>query len=340
MRKLCELGNVIPVIAKADTLSPEQVLALKTEFRQRTQEAGIKPFFFGNLPPGELDGLEPQPPYTVSSETTTDMEVMDASTLMSPDYVQPLVTSELEVLVQKLFDRDNLAWMRHSSAKKLVQRQKGFAAIPNPTAPLSHPATRPAATGEPGRRATSGASMASSLSSLDEAPPTYAMARITDYTRHEEHVAHVRLAQWATDLQRGLQNERDRYASLARGERAVWLTERLGECVVDGSLVPISQTPGFRGLHIPSETSSLHAKQRRAGTPPAEYRVAALSPLDPLGVISWIDDFGRRGWALVQIVGSMGVVGGLALWLARTWGFQARGLSELHLDYWYGSMDR
>lgn len=182
--------------------------------------------------------------------------------------------------------------------------------------------------------------MTSSDPSLGEAS-NYAMARITDYTRNEENLAQVRLAQWATDLQRSLQNERDRYASLARGDRAIWLTERLGECVADGSLVPISQTPGFRSLHIPNEKGpgNVHARGHRAGSPGAEYRVAHLSLHDPLGVVGWIDDLGRRGWVLVQIVGSVGVVGGLALWLARTWGFPTRNLAELHLDCWYGGVD-
>ncbi|KAJ5183189.1 hypothetical protein N7492_000805 [Penicillium capsulatum] len=338
IRKFCELSNVIPVIAKADTLSPEQILVLKAQFHQQAQEAGIKPFLFGDMSPGGLDALEPQPPYTVSSERTTDMEVMDASTLMSPDYVQPLIASELDILVQKLFDRDNLAWMRHSAAKKLVQRWSHVSSIPASLTP-SPPNARLAPSGN-GWRAARGVSMASSTSSHGESC-TFAMARISDYTRNEENLAQVRLAQWATDLQRSLQNERDRYASLARGDRAVWLTERLSECVVDGSLVPISQTPGFRGLHLSKDsgTMSPHARRHRAGSG-TKYRVAHLSLHDPLGVVGWIDDLGRRGWALVQIVGSVGVVGGLALWLARTWGFPTRSLVELHLDYWYGSGDQ
>jgi hypothetical protein len=148
------------------------------------------------------------------------------------------------------------------------------------------------------------------------------MARITDHTRNEERVAQVHLAQWATDLQRSLQNERDAYAKLARDERAVWLTERLGECVVDGSLVPLAQTPGF-----------WHPK------PFQSHARFGISPQDPLGVVDWIDDLGRRSWVLVQIVGSVGVVGGLALWLARTWGLPTRNLTDWRVDYWC-SLDR
>lgn len=335
IRKLCELSNVIPVVAKADTLSSEQIEMTKVRFHQEAHSAGIKPFLFG-APPEGLEGLDPQPPYTVSSAKTTDLDVMDASTLMSPDYVQPLVTSELENLVQKLFDREHLAWMRHSAAKKLVSRRGEFSAVPPPTAPLS--------SGFSGSsmdrsywRAIPGESLNSSFASIAEpSPPSYTMARLSDYTRHEESMAQIRLAHWATDLQRSLQNERDRYASLARGDRAIWLTERLSECVIDGSLVPISKTSGFCGLRMPpgEQNPALHAIRY-----PADYPVS-MSHHDPLGIVGWIDDLGRRSWALVQIVGSVGVVGGLALWLARTWGLPPRSLSDLHLDYLYGSLER
>ncbi|KAJ5404105.1 hypothetical protein N7509_003976 [Penicillium cosmopolitanum] len=333
IRKLCELTNVIPVVAKADKYPPEQIEMTKVRFHQEAQSAGIKPFLFG-APPEGLEGLDPQPPYTVSSEKTTDLEVMDASTLMSPDYVQPLVASELDILVHKLFDREHLAWMRHSAAKKLVQRGGEFsAAPPPPTAPLS-----PAFSADRSNwQALSADSLNSSFCSIrGPSPPSYAMARLSDYTRHEERMAQVHLAHWATDLQRSLQNERDRYASLARGDRAVWLTEKLSECVIDGSLVPISKTPGFCGLYTPSNDKhpGLHSMRSTA-----DYQIS-LSHHDPLGIVGWIDDLGRRSWALVQIVGSVGVVGGLALWLARTWGLPTRSLSDLHLDYWYGTLER
>ncbi|KAJ5176482.1 uncharacterized protein N7482_002359 [Penicillium canariense] len=341
IRKLCELSNVIPVVAKADTLSTEQIVTIKEQFHQKARDAGIKPFMFGDSLTGDLDDRDPQPPYAVSSKKTTDLEVMDASTLMSPDYEQPLVPSELDTLVLKLFDRDNLAWLRHSAAKKLAQRRGDFPAVPPSPGPLPNALSGATPAGV-GWRAASGMSMNSSISSLGESPSTYAMARLTDYTRHEEHMAQVRLAQWATDLQRSLQNERERYAAMARGDRAVWLTERLSECVIDGSLVPISQTPGFCGLHIPSTEKSGSGPNavRACSDNGKKYRVAGLSAHDPLGVVGWIDDIGRRGWVIVQIVGSVGVVGGLALWLARSWGLPTRSLPDLHLDYLYGGVER
>lgn len=289
---------------------------------------------FGDSLAGGFDDQTSQSPYAVSSEKTTDLEVMDASTLMSPDYEQPLIPSELDILVQKLFDRDNLAWLRHSAAKKLVQKCGDLPTMLSPAGPAPNVLSGTTSPGI-GWRSASGVSMSSSISSLGESPPSYTIARLADYTRHEERMAQVRLAQWATDLQRSLQNERERYAALARGDRAIWLTERLSECVVDGSLVPISQTPGFCGLHIPASDKSGGGLDVMK-----EYRVAGLSPHDPLGVVGWIDDIGRRGWIIVQIVGSVGVVGGLALWVARSWGLSTRSLSDLQFDHWCGSIEQ
>lgn len=338
IRKLSALSNVIPIVSKADTLTSVEISSLKLRFQEQAQEAGIKPFLFGE-PPNSLDGLKSQPPYAVSSEKANDTETMDASTLMSPDYVQPLVPSELDALVNKIFDCDNLAWMRHSAAKKLVQQCTGSSSVPQS---ISLPGAQLGPTASGSTSASSSWHSISGTSIFPDSPPGYAMARITDYTRHEERMAQVRLAQWATDLQRSLQNERDRYASLTRGERAVWLTERLGECVADGSLVPLSQTPGFRDLHCPAGekiSTDFQPIRSHVGSGSA-YRFAGLNPHDPLGVVGWIDDLGHRSWVLVQIVGSVGVMGGLALWLARNWGLPERNLSDLRIDYWCGTMER
>lgn len=326
-------------------MSSDQIKVLKNRFHQQASDAGIKPFLFGDSSDSKAAGLEGQPPYAVSSENATDLEVMDASTLMSPDYVQPLVVSELQTLVQQLFERDNIAWMRHMAAKKLAHARNDFPPVPSTTAPL-HNALSGTTIGVPGWRVASGTSLNSSISSVGESPASYARARFTDYTRHEEQLAQIRLAQWATNLQRSLQNERDRYAALARADRAVWLTERLGECVIDGSLVPITQTPGLCGQYAPANenanvkiASALRATVTRSGTSTG-YHAASVSLHDPLGIVSWMDDLGRRGWVLVQIVGSVGVVGGLALWLARAWGLSTKSLSELQLDHWYGSIEQ
>ncbi|KAH8430395.1 uncharacterized protein LDX57_008058 [Aspergillus melleus] len=299
MRKLSEWTNVIPVIPKSDLLGPDQLRALKSAFHSKAQDAGVKPFLFGDGFSGDTDEVNGRLPFATSSAKSCDDDMMDASTLMSPDYVQPLVASELALLTRKLFDRENMAWIRHLAAKKLTQRQSTVQNGPMPSIPGA------------GSRVI----------------PSYTMARLSDCTRHEEKLAQVQLARWASDLQQSLQNERERYTAIARGERAVWLTERLGECVVDGTLVPITQTPGFCGLRAPTEKAGALLVRTQSGQN-VEYHLTRISPQDPLGLVKWSESLKQRGWALVQIVGSFGVVGGLALWLAKSWGLPSRNLSD------------
>lgn len=332
IRKLCVWTNVIPLISKSDLLTPDQIATLKSSFHAKAQMASIKPFHFGDATSAAADGFSSHSPFAVSSAKVDDEDVMDASTLMSPDYVQPLAPSELSLLVKKLFDLDNMAWIRHSAAKKLVQRQHDQ----GPQWEVSRHSTNPFDGQSTVSRCTSSIFSASYLEGTMSPPsgrfPSYTMARISDYTQREEKMARVQLAKWASDLQRSLQNERERYAALARGERAVWLTERLGECVVDGSLVPITKTPGFCGLRFPMDNAGGRLFVRTQDGKNMEYRVTSISPHDPLGIVWWSDDLKQRGWAIVQIVGSLGVVGGLAFLLARTWGLSSRSLSEWRFD--------
>ncbi|KAF4223756.1 hypothetical protein CNMCM8980_010298 [Aspergillus fumigatiaffinis] len=332
IRKLCAWTNVIPLISKSDLLTPDQIATLKSSFHAKAQMASIKPFHFGDATSAAADGFSSHSPFAISSAKVDDEDVMDASTLMSPDYVQPLAPSELSLLVQKLFDLDNMAWIRHSAAKKLVQRQHDQ----GQQWEVSRHSTNPFDGQSTVSRSTSSVISASYLEGITSPPsgrfPSYTMARISDYTQREEKMARVQLAKWASDLQRSLQNERERYAALARGERAVWLTERLGECVVDGSLVPITKNPGFCGLRLPTDNAGGRLFVRTQDGKKMEYRVTSISPHDPLGIVWWSDDLKQRGWAIVQIVGSLGVVGGLAFWLAKAWGLSSRSLSEWRFD--------
>lgn len=223
---------------------------------------------------------------------------MDASLLMSPDYVQPLINSELPILVSQIFDRDAISWLRHSAAKKFLQWRAS-------STPVSRPQSlyRPISTG-----------MVSSqtMTAPVGATTSYALARITDHTQREERIAQVRLANWAADLQRSLQNERMRFEALARGERAVWLTQRLGECVQDGTIVPLSEA---RDHKFDPESNAL-VKQ---GT---YYRRKQMSSMgvnreDPLGLLQLNREMQKKAWVLVKVMGGFGILGGFAYWLVK-----------------------
>jgi hypothetical protein len=154
MQRLSGLTNLIPVIAKSDTLSANELVAIKTSILARLQTSSIKPFFFGNavddalLSVQELSleqsslvsseeklALEPKEfpfpvsthPYAVSSTLGSDTDNMDASLLMSPDYVQPLRPSELAALVNRVFDPESIAWLRHCAAKRFLAWRRRIA---------------------------------------------------------------------------------------------------------------------------------------------------------------------------------------------------------------------
>ena len=311
LQRLTTITNVIPLIAQSDAQSPEDLEILRRSI-DTLQCAEIRFFAFNSQ--------NTTVPYTVCSTPADDNDIMDASTLMSPDYVQPLIASELVTLVQNVFDPDNISCLRHLAAKKLIQTQ-GSQIFAKPLAfPIS-------TSGLPDAfQPTSTMSLASSsdtsraLITYSNSISPYAKARISDHTQHQEKLAQIRLAKWAGDLQRSLQNEKARYEAVSRGERAVWLTERLDEAVNDGVLVRTNSTAA-----VSSDVGSL-PKMVEVG------RIAGHRDLldagDPLGLLRWKEALKRRGWLAFQVVGSFGILGAVAVWVGRTWSSGCDGYSR------------
>ena len=248
------------------------------------------------------------PPYTVSAATGRDMETMDASLLMSSEYVQPLIPSELALLVEQIFEPEVMSYLRHSAAKKLIAWHKLHPRLSyelRPAAPSTHQSSLdspiPSSLSNSGVIVPTGSELSLTTSN------SYALARLADHTQREERLAQVRLSKWASDLQISLQRERERYEKLARGDRALWLVEKMGEEVRDGRVVPVD-TPGALVRCGPQETG-------------VYYRPTNYATHDPLGLLRLNDAMRSRGWVAIQVVGSFGIIGGLALWVAKTWGF-------------------
>lgn len=334
IRRLSPFTNVLPVIAKSDTLTPQQVTSLKLSILNDLRSAGIRPFLFGRSSSDVLrstafgasgDG-DVTAPFAISSILSSDSENMDASVLMSPDYVPPLLDTELKLLVDQIFEPDNIAWLKHAAAKKFMDWRAHRTSLI---------ATNPPQPNSPGRPSTplrNGSSPCDSLVYLHRpisgAADSFALARVADHTQREERLAKVRLSRWANDLQRSLQAERERYERLARGERAVWLTERLGECVADGQLVPISVAS--RGHHPhnhnhrpPPPHHLLHKK--------ADRRLAGggvvVDTRDPFGIVQLNESVGRRVLVMIKIAGLGGLFGVVSVWVYKQWG--ADGFHEL-----------
>jgi len=299
--RLSALTNVIPLLSKVDLLSEDDIKASKSDISAALESVGIRPFSFNS-------GVSDLPPlYTVCSALSKDEETMDASLLMSPDYVQPLLSSDLSTLVRRIFDKENISHLRHLAAMKLVRHRPNPSTLPLSLLPPSSPFNIP-------HHQNLASPLSSSFPTLPSAAQTlthhtgnpsssYLQARIADHTLREQRLAQARLARWATNLQRGLHNERTRYEALAQGERAVWLTQRLGECVNEGSLVPAASS---------SSTVEQLLRQRGIGK-------NNIDVCDPLGLVKWSEMVRSRGWVVLEVVGGFGLLGAVAMWVARGW---------------------
>ena len=265
------------MVAKSDTLSHEELEMQRCAIADHLQQAKLKTFIL-NIE-GARSAL-----YSICSAPSDDDEVMDASLLMSPDYVKPLIPSELSMVLQQVFEKETVSCLRHLASKKLLHAHR------HPTAAII----------PSGNLYTAGMS-------------PYLQARLSDHTQQEEKLAQVQLAKWAIDLQQSLQTERAQYEAIARGKRTMWLTEKLGECVGEkGDLVDSDAA------------SALTLRNRRASADKKSMMYAAnrnglLDAGDPLGLLRWNEAMRRRGWIFFQVVGISSIMGAMAVWAARTW---------------------
>ncbi|KAK0711510.1 hypothetical protein B0H67DRAFT_585563 [Lasiosphaeris hirsuta] len=310
LRQLAPLTNIIILLAQSDLMSPEQISASREQIHSQLKEASIRLFSFsaGPVSSTSSDPLK-QGLYAISSATGSDHETMDASLLMSPDYVQPLISTDLTTLVQHVFSQEGASWLRHSAARKYVQWRRSDTAVSKHMSlynPLHISGYGPGGTSpSPPLRHHADQVLTPPMGSTS----SYALARITDHTQREERLAQVRLANWATDLQKSIANERAQYAALVRGERAVWLTEKLNECIHDGTLVPVSSTRTSRTTGQRAEYLRQFRRQEQQGKDRQHE--------DPLGLLEVAADLRYKGLVALEVLGSLGVLGGLVVWVSK-----------------------
>ncbi|KAF2797764.1 hypothetical protein K505DRAFT_297791 [Melanomma pulvis-pyrius CBS 109.77] len=406
MQRLSNLTNVIPVIAKSDTLSASEIAAVKTSILARLQTTSIKPFLFGKAIDDALlavQGLSvstspsssitaaseqtqypfpvPTYPFAISSTPGPDTDTMDASLLMSPEYMQPLLPSELGALVSQVFEPENIAWLRHSAGKKFLSwrhRTKwpgdtlgdSFALARLSLRPVNRGSVSSSSAGANGANhngkksclysclkltcsSESGASsifsamspsgvlvphstspfysnpnstVQSPFSSASPAlsnthtdplePPTdFSLARYNSYAQGEQRLAEVRLAKWATDLQRSLRNERERFAELQKSERAKWLLERVSEEVIEGNIGLLGSPGAAR-----ADWAVVRRNGKEKGRRQRYGEVGRLDGRDPLGLLEFSDEVKRRGVVLVKVLGSVSVLGAVMVAVAKACG--------------------
>ncbi|KAF8422378.1 Septin-domain-containing protein [Tirmania nivea] len=311
IRRLSPLTSVLPVIAKADSLTQQQIKALKVSVLSDLRAAGIRPFLFGKSYEDLMGGSGTCAPFAISSAVSSDQDNMDASVLMSPDYNPPLIETELEDLIAHVLEPENIAWLKHVAAKKFIN----WSGKSRSTETLSS-----ASINSPQRSLSSSVVFSTSSSLMQNSPPTFTLARLSDHTQREERFAQARLARWATDLQRSLRSERERYERLAKGERAIWLTERLNECIKDGQLVPISSAL------IKGASNGQDVKRGQAR---ASEEWGGFSRNDPLGILG---SFRKLSRGTVYV----GYGGGVLAFIAALWALRNYGMSLGEFSDWFG----
>lgn len=267
------------------------------------------------------------PPFAVSSALGDDSDVMDASVLMSSEYIQPLLSSELGELVLRLLDPENMQWLRHCAVKKFIRWRRehlGSSLLLHKQELHRLQISRMNASERQGSDGSFASSIVSSPSGVLIPHPSIGSDRLDTltpfsasggmschidihdfgrYSGREESTNDVkqgRLAGWALDLQNALNNERHERQSLP----SLSGISRAG--VDPGSKQQLTLAKGdnnywsdvIGNVAIPS--TGIDAK-------------------DPLGVLAFGQKFGRTGRTALRVLGGCGVAT-LAVWILRNWG--------------------
>lgn len=164
-----------------------------------------------------------------------------------------------------------------------------------------------------------------------EPPSAFSLARYNHTVQGEKHLAEVRLAKWATDLQRSLRNEKDRYEELQRNERARWLLERVGEEVASGNIVA---SPGGSPRadwamvrHGRVKDVNVNVGRRHGGR-------RGLDSRDPLGLCDFSDEVREQGYVFVKLLGGASVLGAALVTAIKVLGWD-RGLPDGEFWTWF-----
>jgi hypothetical protein len=316
LQYLCKWTNFIPLIGRADTVSPEALKQRKEQVVELLNHFKCEPYRLG-----ELSDQPHQEPFAVSSAYGDDTDVLDASILMSSQYMPPLVPSELSTVVDCLLAADNMARLRHSSATKFLLwrqenlgyhldlRKQGILQSPH----LGYQTTEVTSSGscveDPSkvvvphssssyyRSASPAISDNSALSGAVMETSTFALAQYNAEAQGTEPFRQVRLAKWAQDLQRSLNNERRKYQQMYNNPPAEWNSndDENAHAIIttkEGQRPPRGRLGGDLGV---------------------------IDPRDPLGVLSFAQAFRRQGFFALQIMGGCGLVGAVAYWVMRNW---------------------
>lgn len=196
MRHLEDSTNVIPLLARADELSTDGRLAAQTKILQDIQAAGLNCFSF-SAPSDTRDSPHIN---AISSATRADYDTVDASILMSSDYLPPLVLTDLNDLIAKTLSMEGSTWLRHSAACKAIkwlrrQRRQGGLSY----SPL-------------------GCGVMSSISGISH-------GQLTNRSLNRQYWDRIEMSSWAEGLRQSLATERSNL-SWQHNSKTMSLTQR------------------------------------------------------------------------------------------------------------------
>jgi len=230
--------------------------------------------------------------YAVSSAPGDDDDEVDASLLMSSDYIIPLVSSELPRLIHNLFKPEHMLWLRHTAVKKyLIWRREQLSNTfdlqaqsdlqPTLDVATRHHSRMPSADSPSTISTNSGALIPYSDIST---PPSPIPARPQHPDSGSDFYRTARLEKWAQDLQINL-----------------FSTQRTKHDL------PVSE---------PSETKAL--THHRQPSPPSS-RPVHINADDPLNLFSLSNTLRANLPLALRIVGIGSALGALAIYAMRNW---------------------
>ena len=330
LQYLCKWTNVIPLIGRADTVEPSELVARKEQLMNMFKSLQVQPCFNQTIDGSDTDTAErpdePDEPFTISSALGNDLELIDASVLMSSSYLQPLVPSELSFFINHFLEPENIARLRHlSAAKFLLWRQENLGSHLDLQKQLLLQSPRfdhcsremestrsmpddeskvlvPYGSSSYFRSPSPAASDNSAISGSDVGSSTYALARYNNNASPTEPFRQVRLAKWAQDLQRGLDSERRRYKQMYANVPSDWTSNQAD-----------------------SDKAATDANRSLVANKPATGRLGGdlgiIDPRDPLGVLVFSQALRSRGWFALQVAGGCGLIGAVAWWTWRDSGW-------------------
>lgn len=315
LRCASKYTNLIPLIGKADTVSAEALQLRKEQISKLLELLHATPYRFAE----STDNTVTREPLAISSLPGNDSDTIDASILMSSQYLAPLVPSELGYLVENLVEPENLARMRYESSLRFLLWRKENPSyhceqkrLPHLLSPQTGYQTTDLASDASFPETSSKALVPQSAISFDRSnSPALsdnlahsganmgpsALARYNEQAQSTEPFRRVRLAKWARDLQSSLQNQSRRYQTIYQTPLSDWAMNE------DDNDHALFATKGGR-----------HAARGHLGG-----EIGVIDPRDPLGLLGIGQAFRLRGYMVVQLAGGCAIVGAVFYYVAKNW---------------------